>query len=198
MTPNRMLPLLTLFAACAGMLATPAWSDMPKRKSGLWEMTMAGDGHKGPQGRPASFTMQTCVDAAQDDMFAPSGKEKKRDMRQKCSKMDVHESGGKTIVDAVCQVDDHTTATSHSIISGSLASQYRMESDVIFNPPMHGMEKTHSVVTAKWLGPCKPGQTHGTTIISGMGAKGGTAPLQIDPEAMKKMNPEMLKRLNMQ
>jgi hypothetical protein len=157
------------------VLALPAANaaDQAKRKSGLWEIKTSAEGSP-------TMTMQMCVDEKQDDVAAQPNE---RDMRKQCPKMDSKRVGDRMVIDSVCKIDK-TTATSHTEVSGNLANDYRMESTTRFEPPMHGMAKSHTVMTGRWLGPCKPGQKHGSMVISGMP---GGGQFNIDPDAIKQM-----------
>lgn len=155
--------------------------EMPARKSGLWEIKTEtrADGRS----MPGPMTMQMCVDRKRDDATADL-----RDMRapkQRCSKTDVRRSGEQTVIDSVC-THEGRTVTSRTTISGDLATDYRMETVARFAPPMHGMATMASTMTGKWLGPCKSGQTHGSTTMMdmpGMGAGG----FQLDPQTLERM-----------
>lgn len=177
-------PATLLIALLTGALLAPAGAlaaDTPARKSGLWEINIENTGSG--QKSPGPMTMQICVDQSKDDMTAaPKGAQ---DMRKKCSKMDAKRVGDKTVIDSVCQFNQHTS-TGHTVISGNMASNYRMESTTRFDPPMHGMQTASSTMSGKWLGACKPGQQHGSMSMSGMGAGAG-AGFKMDPEMMKRM-----------
>lgn len=178
---TRALPPLQL-AALAAVLLSPAASlaaDVPVRKSGLWEIRTETAG--GGQPMPGPMTMQICIDQGRDDMTADPGAQ---DVRQRCSKMDVKQSGNTVTIDSVCKHDGHT-ATGHTVITGNMASDYRMRNTTRFEPPMNGMQTVSSTMSGKWLGPCKPGQQHGSVTLSGMPGMGGE--FRIDPEMMKRM-----------
>lgn len=166
----------TLITLCLAAILAPAAvaADAPQRKSGLWEIKTS------TEGTPA-MTMQVCVDQRQDDFASQRAAE--RDARQRCPKMAVTRSGRNTVIDSVCLIDK-VTATSHAMISGDLASQYRMESTTRYTPPMHGMARSHMVMEGRWLGPCKAGQKHGDVMMPGLPGGGQFA---IDPEALRQM-----------
>jgi len=107
-------------------------------------------------------------------------------MKKRCSKMDVRKSGNKTVVDSVC-THEGRTVTSHMTISGNMNTDYRMESTSRFMPPMEGISTMDSTMTGKWLGACKPGQTHGSVTLSGMPGMGAGGAFKMDPEMMKRM-----------
>lgn len=167
--------ILTHLVAAAIGIALPATAaDLPARKSGLWEITSQSSA--GGQKMPGT-TMQMCIEQGRDDVTGDP-----RESRRQCSKMDVRRSGNQTTIDSVCKIDGRT-ATGRTVISGDLATNYRMENTTRFDPPMNGMQSMSSTMAGKWLGACKPGQKHGSMVMQGMGAGG----MNIDPEMMKRM-----------
>lgn len=171
---NILVRALLILSALAYLL--PAWAaDPPKRKSGLWEIKTSHEGQNG-------MTMQICIDEAQDDLGAQQADTMNKDIRKQCPKMDMKRHGDRFEIDSVCKFDKFT-ATGHTVISGQFSTQYRMESTTRFVPPMHGMALSHTVMTGRWLGPCKPGQRHGAISFAGMPGGGP----DLDPETMKQM-----------
>ncbi|MHB1187522.1 DUF3617 domain-containing protein [Thiobacillus sp.] len=172
---------LLLLAGLSTVLAAPNAfaADAPMRKSGLWEIKT--ETSAGGQKMPGPMTMQMCIDQRKDDMTADP--RDAQDMRKRCTKMDVKRTGNKVTIDSVCAMDGHT-ATGRSVITGNMATDYRMENTTRFDPPMQGMQTLSSTMTGKWLGPCKPGQQHGSVTMSGMGPGGE---FRMDPEMMKRM-----------
>lgn len=177
----KPLSLSLLPAALLAASFVVAADAPPARKSGLWEIRTesATDGQK----MPMPVTVQMCIDQSRDDMNAdPRANE---DVRRRCSKLETSRRGNQVVIDSVC-THEGRTATSHTVISGNLATDYRMENTTRFSPPMNGMQTMSSTMTGKWIGPCKPGQTHGATSVTGVpGMPGGE--FQIDPEMMKRM-----------
>lgn len=180
MTAHKLLAgalTAALFAPSVSLAA-----DAPMRKSGLWEVR--SETRTGGETMPGPTTMQMCIDQRQDDMTGdPRNRE---DVRKRCSKMDVKRSGNTMTIDSVCRHDGHT-ATGHTVITGNLATDYRMESTTRFDPPMQGMQTMSTTMTGKWLGPCKPGQKHGSVTMSGMPGMGPGGEFKMDPETMKRM-----------
>lgn len=178
-------PASLLIAGLAAVLLAPAGvlaADAPMRKSGLWEIRT--ETSAGGQKMPGPMTMQLCIEQSQDDMTAdPKGMQ---DVRKRCPKMDTTRNGNRVVIDSVCIVDQHT-ATGRTVITGNLATDYRMENTTRFDPPMHGMQSTSSTMTGKWLGPCKPGQKHGSMTMSGMPGMGPGGEFRMDAETMKRM-----------
>lgn len=176
-SPSLLLIAGLVLVPCGALAA-----DAPVRKSGLWEIRTdtAADGKK----LPGPMTMQICIEQGKDDMTADP--KDMQDMRKRCSKMDMKRSGDRVVIDSVCAMDGHT-ATGHTVVTGNLATDYRMENTTRFAPPMHGMQTMSSSMTGKWLGPCKPGQAHGSMTLSGMPGMGPGGEFRLDPETMKRM-----------
>lgn len=174
--PVTAAVLLAFVAGAAGA------ADMPKRKSGLWEMKTQMDGMASPS------SMQMCVDQNTDNVM------QERAAREKpnCSVMDVNRSGGKTTIHSVCK-HENMTITSDAVITGDFDAGYKSDMKIHYTPPQHGMSDMHMIQEAKWLGPCKAGQKPGDLMMSGMGGvPGGKVNVQ---EMMKDPQiQEMMKR----
>ncbi len=171
---------LPLFAMLFLVAAGAAAQDAPKRKSGLWEVSMSS-----PQ-MPAPMVTRQCVDEKTDDMArGPRGGS------EKCSKTSVRREGGSVIVESVCQVEG-STATSRGVFSGDFGSAYKGEMTTRFNPPLRGMAESKMNFQARLTGPCAPGQKPGDASVQGMpggGRKGG-----MDAEQARRMAEEMMKK----
>ena len=156
-------PLAASLIALAGIASTAAASEMPKRKPGLWEISVSA------QGMPSMGPMQQCIDRNTDNLMQQEAERSKPD----CSVMDVKQSGSKVTIHTVCKIEG-TTATTHAEFSGDFGSNYRGDIKTTYSPPMHGMKDSAMVITAKWLGPCKPGMKPGDVVMQGMpGMPGG-------------------------
>jgi len=147
---SRAASLVTL-AALLPVAAGAA--DLPRRKSGLWEIsTAARDGQ--------SMAAQMCVDQKTDDLtrqLASAG--------VTCSKQNVkRESATRYVIDSVCQFGE-STATSRAIFTGSFDSRYDVDISAKYAPPMMGMSEGRSKISARWLSPCKAGQRAGDVIL---------------------------------
>ncbi len=150
--------LLANTVASAVSPASAASMDAPKRKSGLWEITVSSAQMKG------AHAMQQCIDQKSDDLMKQDrpGMEK-----MSCSKNEMRKEGDKIIGESVCKMDS-STVTTRSVITGRFDSAYKADIKSTYEPPMHGMRESSSVVDAKWLGPCKPGQKPGDISMPGM------------------------------
>src|SRR5258706_1711966 len=144
MTRSRM----TRFLAFAVLLLSAAVfaQDAPKRKSGLWEISMTM-----PQ-MPAPMVSRQCVDQNTDDL----GKSAARDPSTKCSKQSVRREGGNVIVESVCLVEG-STATTRGVFTGDFSSAYKGEMTTRFAPPLHGSAEHRMSFQARHAGPCAPG-----------------------------------------
>jgi hypothetical protein len=112
-----------------------------------------------PPGR--SLTAQTCVDQNSDDLWK---QEAEPDEQMTCSKTTIHKEGSNWVAESVCQVES-STATTHAVFTGSFDSSYRVESKSTYTPPLMDIKEGTTVMDAKWLGPCKPGQAPGDIIV---------------------------------
>lgn len=176
--------LITGLATTLFALPSTNAADMPMRKSGLWEIKVGNtiDGQK----MPVPTTVKMCIDQGKDDLTGGPDDMKTGDVPKQCSKMDMTPMGSGMVIDSVCAVGKHT-ATGRTVITGNLNSEYRMENTTRFTPPMQGMQTTSSVTTGKWLGPCRPGQKHGSMTVSGIPGMGPGGEFELDPEMMKRM-----------
>ncbi len=151
-----------LMTALAASLATAAQAtDMPKRKSGLWEVKtqMAGM----PAGSQPQGPIQMCIDQTTDNMMQERSKEKVN-----CPTMDVNRGIGKVTMHMVCKHDGGVTSTTDAVITGDFDSNYKSDMTIRYDPPQHGMKETRMSQEARWLRPCKPGQRPGDVIVQGM------------------------------
>jgi hypothetical protein len=125
----------SLAFACTAVSA----SDNPPRKPGLWETRTQIGGHP--------TVTQVCILSAADD--AQINAESQATMKAMCSKLEMHQQGGKWISDSVCMSGHMTT---HNVITANGDSAYHSEGTT------NGAPITSD---AKWMGPCKPGQKSG-------------------------------------
>jgi Protein of unknown function (DUF3617) len=129
-------------------IASALAAELPARKAGLWEITIAG---------PHSMKVWQCSDAPSDQAMAQAGIGLPGD----CAKRDVQESGNTITIDSVCRSAGKTT-TSHIVITGSLDSKYSMT--VTSHAP--GMSvRGPMALYAEWLGPCRADQKPGDVIM---------------------------------
>ena len=158
--------------------------DAPRRKSGLWEVSMSS------AQMPAPMVSRQCVDEKTDD-FA----RRPSQGREKCSKQSVRREGGNVIVESVCQMEG-STATSRGVFSGDFNSAYKGEMTTRFVPPMHGMSESKMNFQARLTGPCAPGQKPGAVSVQGM--PGGKGAGGMSPDEARRMAEEMQRKYGKQ
>jgi len=149
---------LNVLGCCLLLMATMTTAvaeTPPHRKSGLWEIKTT------VSNTPRSFSAQICVDQNSDDLWTEGAKP---DDQMTCSKTTIHKEGSTWVSESVCQVES-STATTRAVFTGSFDSSYRVESKSTYAPPLMGIKEGTTVMDAKWLGPCKPGQTPGDIIV---------------------------------
>jgi Protein of unknown function (DUF3617) len=158
-----LLSILCILAAGAGA------EDAPRRKSGLWEVSMSS-----PQ-MPTPMVSRQCVDEKTDDM----GKSASRGGAEKCSKKSVRREGGNVILESVCQIEG-STATTRGVFSGDFKSSYKGEMTTRFAPPLHGAAESKMNFQARLTGPCAPGQKPGEVAVQGMPGKSASGAMSSD------------------
>jgi hypothetical protein len=142
-------------------------ADLPKRKSGQWEIATSQPG--GPPGPVA----QMCIDEKTDDMTRQLAAG-----AVTCSKQDIRRDGDRYVAESVCKIGD-STATTRTVISGNFTAAYQADIEAKYSPPLMGMSEGRSTVSARWLGPCRAGQRPGDitmpngTVINLYDAPGG-------------------------
>ena len=144
---------LTVASLASGALA----ADMPKRKSGLWEINTR------MEGMPGMGPMQQCIDQNTDNLMQQRAEKNKAD----CSVMDIKPQGNKVTIHSVCKMQG-STATTDAVFVGAFDAAYKGDMLTRFSPPMHGMSESKMSFDAKWLGPCKPGQKPGDMVMPNM------------------------------
>jgi hypothetical protein len=177
---RRILFLAMLFL---GALASAFAQDAPKRKSGLWEISMSS-----PQ-MPAPMVSRQCVDQNTDDF----GKAPSRGAPENCSKKSVRREGGSVIVESVCQVEG-STATTRGVFTGDFATSYKGDMTTRFAPPMNGMAESKMSFQARLTGPCAPGQKPGDVQVQGMPGGGAARAGKMSPDEARRMAEEMRKQ----
>jgi len=156
MSPKLIFPLALALTAALPALAQDL--DLPTRKDGLWQMSTAT-----ASAPPMVSTM--CIDKSVGREMMQMGSSMQKEM---CSKNEMTREGSKVLTHSVCKFGQ-TTATTRGTAVFSGDTGYRMEMNSTYSPPMMGMKEARTVVEAKWLGPCKPGQKPGdVTLANGM------------------------------
>jgi hypothetical protein len=172
--------------------------DMPARKAGMWEMTIASG--------KMNQTMSQCIDQALDKKMKIWGAEMgKSECAEQTFKPHL---GGGIDFHSVCKMGESGTVTSDGSATGDFSSHYTVTlSSVTSGSPMPQANGPHTTtIDAAWKGPCpadmKPGDmklANGMTInmagggasVSGMGGKHSYS--AADVAKMRKMAEDMAK-----
>jgi hypothetical protein len=163
-----------------------AAQDIPKRKPGLWEMSMQ---MQGQGGMPAVSTKQ-CVDEKSDaemhrKAFAGN------DPKTQCKQLSNKKIAGGVEIEAECKTEDGGTVKTLARITGDMQTSYAMENDMTFTPPRNGMSKAKLMMKGTHRGACPAGMKGGDIQMTTLGGPGG---MTIDVEKLKNMSPEERKK----
>ena len=146
---NR-LPILIL----AALFSSPAAADeLPRRKSGLWSMSITMPGASLP------LTMQQCVDERTDDITGMTA-----DKTNAC-RHQAKRTGDRLAFNSICKVGK-TTSTTRGVFVGDFKSGYTVESTTTFDPPTAGMRDGVTKAAGQWSGPCTPNMKAGDVVMS--------------------------------
>jgi len=139
--------ILSLVLAAAASSA----DDMPRRKSGLWELKMTT-----PAG--GSTTMKQCIDQATDDLIRGAG------ARPECSKNEWKREGDRILTESVCK-QGQSVLTTKGVFTGDFETSFKGEVTLEYDPPMMGMKQARTSQSGRWIGPCKDGMKPGDMIL---------------------------------
>jgi hypothetical protein len=152
---QAILLFLTLILAASFAQA----QDVPKRKSGLWEVKRTTTRTEGEE-----RIVQMCIDEASDNAFRHLAEGMRS---ESCKTEKVRRDGDRLLVDAVCDLGRaQVTAKTQAVITGRFDSAYKIESKSTYDPPMRGKAEGSAVLEARWLGACKPDQRPGDYILA--------------------------------
>lgn len=146
---NRLLILI--FAALITGTATA--DELPRRKSGLWSMSITMPGASVP------LTMQQCVDEKSDDITGTTAD------KSKTCRTQTKRTGDRLSFDSICKIGK-TTSTTRGVFVGDFKSGYTVESTTTFEPPTAGMREGVTKAAAQWSGPCKSNMKAGDVVMS--------------------------------
>ncbi len=191
--PQRpFVTLITLVVLQACIPSTWAQDAPPKRKAGLWEMSMEMAMRPG-----APMKSQQCVDEASDaDMQrrALAGGDRQAECKQSAFK---RVAGGYEMQAECSSAEGKTLVLSKA--SGDMNSRYQVENHIRFDPPRHGLSETRMTIQASHAGACPAGMKAGEVRMAGMpampgGRPAGGMPGGVDPSQLKGMSPDELRK----
>src|SRR5581483_2890865 len=122
--------------------------EMPHRKAGLWQIVTQPSN---PQPKP--MTHKLCLDKETEVLLnrMSSGV-----LQQDCARNDMHVSGGKLIMHAVCGFGG-SQQTSDAVITFSGDTGYSAETHARFDPPLMGHAESRTTQQGKWVSACPVG-----------------------------------------
>ena len=139
-----------LISTALAALAIPATAvEAPHRRAGVWESTFQdGDGNKIVDKRCTTPEWEMEVAAATAKFTAES-----------CSKNELRRVGATWVSDSICTLFGKTI-TGHSVTSGDLRSQIRIDTE---QRDATGTV-TRTTIEGRWLGPCGPKDRPGAVV----------------------------------
>jgi len=136
-------------------LAAAQGYQAPERRAGYWESTMTNQG----EGHPSTMVTQMCTDPAIEKSFSIIGNGVAvRD----CSKREMHPIPGGMAFSTTC-THNGVTDVSSGTVTGDFKTSLHME---ITTQQSTGAGR-HTVLDAKWLGPCPVGRSPGDMVMPG-------------------------------
>lgn len=131
-----------------------AAAELPRRKSGLWSMSVTMPGTSVP------LTMHQCVDEKSDDITASMA-----DKSKQACKTQTKRTGDRLAFESVCK-SAKTTSTTRGVFVGDFKSGYTLESTTMVDPPAAGIRSGITKAAAQWAGACKPDMKPGDVVMS--------------------------------
>jgi hypothetical protein len=194
----RPLLLGTLLGLALTSTMATAQSDMPRRKSGLWETTM-----QMPGGRGGTMTAQECIDERTDAETQRRAMQRAQDAEGRCEQRNSRRSANGYAVDYSCTGPRGKTEGRVSM-QGDFSSRYTMENEARFDPPRGGVRESRMTMEGIWKGPCPADMKPGEMRMSGLpmraprGERAASRPArQMSPEQAAQLQ-QMLERMKQQ
>lgn len=150
---RRFIPVLLAVAASVALMAQA--NQLPKRKPGLWEMTMSPGIPNAPK-----TTTKMCIDAATDAALYEFGMGQSK---ENCSENDIRSDGTTVTADAVCRFGG-TQATTHAQTKFSGDTAYHADVKMHYDPPLMGQSDATITQDGRWAGACPAGMQPGDMI----------------------------------
>lgn len=185
MTPHR---LMLIGAAGVSVLLTAHAADWPKRRPGLWDVTMESGTPMG------GMTAKHCVDEASDTQMQRQAMSAQRDAQ--CTMSTPTAISGGIEVQADC-TDKEGKSHAVSRITGNMQSAYTVDTQITFTPPRHGMANAHMIAKAQYAGACPADMKPGDIRMGSLKLKGpgGAAMPEIDLSKIQQMTPQQRQQL---
>ena len=173
---------LAIILLLAGVVAPAFAQEYPKLKPGLCDSL--GRAHRAPQMNRMTMCLDESVQKEMFDMGAGA-------MQGMCSRHEFKLSGNRATGDFICDIGG-SRMHSRSTMALNGNTSYRTEVHTTYDPPLMGQTETNTVLTARNVGACKPGQRPGDMVLPNgqtlnvrdvMGAARGAPPKARPPAA---------------
>lgn len=154
-------------------------TDLPKRRSGLWETTVSMS--KGG----FSQTLKQCVDEATDTEMMNMGAETSKSMGASCAKSEVTRTATGFDNEVECDMGGSKLRSKGSF-TGDFSSAFSGTVTTTVTPPLLGAPSTTTTIQAKYLGPCAADMKPGDIILpNGMKTNAKDSAAQAEQMAQK-------------
>ncbi|HEV2363253.1 MAG TPA: DUF3617 family protein [Caulobacteraceae bacterium] len=173
---------LAVLAGCAPKDAGPPQASKgPSRRPGLWQETISRDGKGASMG-----DLKICLDRATDERLGLFGRAA---AGAACPRRTVTRlPGGGYAFSSTCMLGKAGTMVSRGFAQGDFSSSYRIQTDSIVSGAAWpgGNGRHHTVVLAKYLGPCPSDMAPGDAMMGDLRVNvdrlgAGAAALGINP-----------------
>lgn len=184
----RLNTVAVALAALLGAAVAHADDGMPKRKPGLWDLSMQMDTMGGQP-----MKSQQCIDEKTDEAMQRRGMSGRED-KAECRQTSLKKVSGGVEYEAECKGAEGITRI-QARMTGDTNSSYTVDNTMTFTPPRHGMSQMHMVVKANYGGACPAGMKPGDIRMAGMtinptAQPQGGPPAGFDPKKLQSMSPE--------
>ena len=189
---HRLLALVLI----GGLHGAAGAQDLPKRKAGLWEVSM-----EMPQRPGQPMKTQQCIDDKSDAMAHKKAMDDQADSR--CEHKTTRRDASGTEINYICtSARGKTTGTIK--LSGDMQSRFTMDNHARFDPPRHGMSEASVKTQGQWMGACPADMKPGEIRMTGMpdmrarrAERGASGPRSMTPEQMQQMQ-QMMEQMKKQ
>ena len=181
---KRYLPLVVVCLAVHGNQVS-AETFIPKRKAGLWKISVNEVGKK------QQHSLKQCVDESTDQKMMQMGMDLGGALQQSCTENQFSKTSDGFTTRSSCQLMG-SSMVSVGAFRGNFDSKYTGSIKTTFTPPFFGHDTQTMQVSAQWLGGC-PSDMNPGDMISENGQKINVK--QIAEQAKQVLNDPRMKQM---